>query len=291
MRMVITALENDQQVEQALEFSIEYTSEPKAQHVTISGTAFGDQETAGTIETYLIEDTMYTKLDDQWMSFPATESDFGTEGLLDPDDMIDDTCGWKKQERTDIDGVPSQHWTLSYADLEACATATELTGLGELTDAGGDIYLALDGGYVTQMDIYYVGENLALELGETEEGQVIQRVDFHYTVTDANEPFTIELPEEAQASSALPEDIPVPDDAEQLNNMFGMILFASASTPSEVSEFYKTAMPDYGWTEASSSEMAGMYMLEFTKEDKTASLIINTDDEGKTSVMITIQEE
>jgi hypothetical protein len=291
MRIVITADEDGEEAEQVLEFAIEYTSDPEAQHITMSGSDFGDAGAADVIDSYVVEGTMYTRFDDQWMSFPATEGDLGAEGLIDPDEMIDGTCGWKKEERTDIDGVPSQHWTLSYEDMMECAPPTELATMGELSDLGGDIYVALDEGYITQMDIYYIGEGLDLGLDEASEEQKAGRIDFHYTVTDANEPFTIELPEEAKASSTRPEDLPIPDDAEEVSTMFGMTLFTSPSKPEEIADFYKAAMADYGWTETDSSEMAGMFMLEFTKDNQTASLIINTDDSGDTSVMITIQEE
>jgi hypothetical protein len=291
MRMVVTSVENGEETEQVIEVTTEYTSDPAAQHMTMSGTSFGQGSPVDAIESYVVDGTMYTKLGDEWMSFPATEDDLGAEDLLSPHEMIDDTCGWKKKERTEVNGVAVQHWTLDYADLKLCAAAADLSTMGELTDLGGDMYVALDEGYIVEMDIYYVGETLDLDFDEADEEQTVQRVDLHYTVTDANEPFTIELPEEAKASSALPEDIPVPEDAEGMNNMLGMILFTSPSEPGEIADFYRTSMPDYGWTEGDSSEMAGMLMLDFTKDGKTASLIITTDDTGDTSVLISVQEE
>ena len=118
------------------------------------------------------------------------------------------------------------------------------------------------------------------------------RMEITFDMTDVNQPFIIELPEEAVASGSLPDDIPVPEDAQEVANAFGMITFTSPSTPAEVSEFYKTAMPQNGWTEVSVDEMSGLIMMEYSKDGRTASLMINTDeDTGMTSVLITVQEE
>lgn len=113
-------------------------------------------------------------------------------------------------------------------------------------------------------------------------------------LSDINEPITIIVPEEAMESGQPPEDIPVPDDAEELQviDIMGMITFLSPSTTAEVADFYTVAMPENGWTEASSEEMGGMFMLEYTKDGRTASIIIMDDEDvGKTSILISVAEE
>ena len=109
---------------------------------------------------------------------------------------------------------------------------------------------------------------------------------------DINEPFEIVVPEEALAAGQPPEDIPVPDNAEELQviDFMGMITFLSPDSPQEVADYYKTEMPSNGWNEISADEMAGMSSLEYSKGDRTASFLISTDQEtGKTSVLITIE--
>jgi hypothetical protein len=108
---------------------------------------------------------------------------------------------------------------------------------------------------------------------------------------DVNVPFTITLPEEAVSGSGVPEDIPVPEDAEEISSLMGFITFQSASSPEELTEFYQTEMPNNGWAEVSVDEMAGMFILEFEKDGRNASLMITPDtDTGKTSVLITVEE-
>jgi hypothetical protein len=274
-----------------LEFSIEYTREPLAQHIVISGEGFDQTGEAGTMEMYQVEDTAYINLGDQWMSMPATESILAEAGTIDPEDMLDDTCGWRDAGRSEYNGVSAHYWTLSADDLKACMAAEAFTDMGEITDASGELYVAEDGNYIIYMELTLEGSNLVMGMGSEEEEVDQGRIDFTYEMTDVNEPITIELPEEASSSGQLPEDIPVPEDAEEVSFMFGMITFNSASSPAELADYYQTQMPLNGWSESSVSEVSGMYMLEYTQDGRTTSLIINEGDTGGSSVMITIEEE
>ena len=276
-----------------LEFSIEYTREPLAQHIVISGEGFDQTGEVGTMEMYQVEDTAYINLGDQWMSMPATESILGEAGMIDPEDMLDNTCGWQDAGRSEYNGIPARYWTLSDDDLRACMQGEEFSDIGEITNASGELYVADDGNYIVYMELTLEGSNLVMGTGTGEEALDQGRIDFTYEMTDVNVPITIEPPAEASSSSQLPEDIPVPEDAEEVSFTFGMISFNSASSPAEVADYYQAQMPLNGWSESSVSEVSGMYMLEYTKDGRTASLIVNEGDSetGGSSVMITIQEE
>ena len=274
-----------------LEFLVEYTREPLAQHVVISGEGFDQTGEVGSMEMYQVEDTAYINLGDQWMSMPATENILGEAGTIDPEDMLDDTCGWRDAGRSEYNGISAHYWTLSADDLRDCMAAEAFTDMGEITDASGELYVAEDGNYIVYMELTLEGSNLVMGMGSEEEAVDQGRIDFTYEMTDVNAPITIELPEEASSSGQLPDDIPVPEDAEEVSFMFGMITFNAASSPAEVAEYYQAQMPLNGWSESSVSEMSGMYMLEYTKDGRTASLIINEGDTGGSSVMITIEEE
>lgn len=290
MQVIMVTDDNGQEEEQTIELSIEYTSEPRAQHMTMSGAVAGPEAEDGTIEMYLIEDTMYMMMGDQWLSLPATEEDVDSDAFITPDTMLEDLCGWKKQGRETINGIEVEHWSFTKADIDACMPYEELAGLGELTDATGDLYVAVDDNYVVLMELIYEGEDLDMDLGETQETAKVVRMEVHYETSDVNEPFTIEVPAEALESSSLPDDIPVPEGSADVNNMFGMINFTSETPPEEVFQFYQEEMPKNGWTEASAESMSGLWMLEFTKDGRTASIMITEDDAGNAAVMITVAE-
>jgi hypothetical protein len=291
MRILITGTKDGEPVEENIEFTVEYTAEPLAQHIYIKGAALEVEDEIGEMEMYQMEDMMYFSIEGEWFSVPAEEGELGTEGILTPDDLLSETCGWKKKDETEINGVKVQHWEVSKDAMVDCMPPDQLTGMGDLTDAGGDLYVAIDGGYVAQLDIFYEGKNVDLGIQATDEPVDEGRFDIHFAMFDVNVPFTIELPEEAIAGTGMPADIPAPPGAEEITSMFGMISLTAPGEAAEVAEFYQTEMPNNGWTETGADTFGDMYTLEFTKDGRTASFMITYDsDAGKSSVLITVEE-
>lgn len=290
MRITTMTDKDGQEETQTLELTTEYTSEPLAQHMTMSGATPGADTGEGTIEMYFVGDKMYMKMGEDWLSMPATEEDIENDAVMSPDSLLADLCGWKKEGREEIDGVEVQHWSFTKEDYDRCTLGESFLGVGELTDAGGDLYVAEDENYVALMDLFYEGEDLDLGLEQAEEGTTAHRIEIHYEMSDVNVPFIIEVPAEALEAGSLPEDIPVPDDAVDVNNMFGMISFTSAMGAEAVFAYYQEEMPNNGWTEASAEAMTGLWMAEYTKGDRTANFMITEDDEGNASVLITLTE-
>ena len=289
MRVTIKGTQAGEPIDEMIEFLLEQTTDPPAQHIVVTGMG-GIEEGMDSVEMYQVGGMMYMNLGGTWLSVPATEGEGLEQGLLEPSDFLDDSCGWKKESNTEINGIKVHHWSASKADIEGCGMAEEAV-VGELLDAGGNVYIAVDGNYMVLMDIFYEGKDLDMDLSGSDEKVEEGRMEIHYEVTDVNQPFTITVPEEALDSGNLPDDIPVPADAQETSNMFGMITFFSPSTPQEVADFYKTEMPNNGWTEVSAEDFGGMFMLEYGKDGRSASFIINTDeDKGMTSVLVTVTE-
>ncbi len=291
MNITMVVDNNGQEEEQTIEMLIEYTSEPPAQHIVMTGAIEGPEGEGGTVEMYLVEGTMYMKMEDQWLSLPATEEDIDSDAFITADAMLDDLCGWKKEGKDKIDGVDVVHWTFTEEDIEDCLSPEDLADMGDISQATGDLYIAEDENYVVLMEMTFEGDDLDMDLGEADEGAKAVRMEVRYEATDVNEPFTIEVPAEATESSSLPDDIPVPEGATGVNNMFGMISFTAETPPQEVFDFFQEKMPDNGWTEASAEAMSGLWMLEYTKDGRTANIMISEDDSGNASVMITVADE
>ncbi|MGQ9597873.1 MAG: DUF6612 family protein [Anaerolineae bacterium] len=290
-RMVtsVEGTQSGQPVKQVLRLLAEYTREPRIEHIVIEQ----EGEEGGPMEVYQTADRLYMKMDGEWLSLSSDEEQSPlTEGLFTPEEMLKDTCGWKKQRDTDLNGVKVHHWTMDRNAMEKCMSAEAMSTLGSVTDAGGDLYIAVDQNYVVKLSLFFVGTDLKVTLQSSEESLDEGRLEFSFEMTDVNQPFALEIPPEALASGAMPEDVPIPDDAEEVNQVMGMITFKSARSPQEVADFYKAEMPKKGWTEASATEIESMYMLEYSQDGRTANLMISTEEEnGKTSVIITISTE
>lgn len=284
-------IDNGQAIQGTIEFTVEFTRDPLAQHTVISSEGFEDSDEALDTEIFVLEDTTYMKLGEEWFSTPADSGKpLDDAGFVTSASMLGDTCGWKQQEDLEYNGIAVHNWTLSHSDFTECITPEELAEMGEIHNASGNLYVAVDSNHVVYLDLAFEGQGLAMGVGSAEDRVEDGRVEFGFEMTDMNQPFTIQVPEEALASSAMPEDIPIPDGAEQLTNMFGMITFLSASTPEEVADHFRAEMMSHGWSQVSADQYGGTFILEFAKGTRTASLMISTDpDANKTSVLITAE--
>lgn len=286
-------LDNGQTIQGTIEFLIEYTREPLAQHTVISSQGFEDSEEALDTEIFILEDTTYMKLDGEWFSTPADGAmPVDDTGFVTSASMLGDTCGWRRQGTLERNGIDVHHWTLSYSDFAECITPEALAQMGEIRDASGNLFVTVDSNHVLYLDLVFEGQGLAMGVGSAEDRVEDGRVEFAFEMTAIDQPFDIQIPEEALASNAMPEDIPIPDGAEQLTNMFGMVTFLSAGTPEEVADYFATEMAGHSWNQVSAEQYGGTFMLEYAKGVRTASLMIGTDpDANKTSVLITVEGE
>jgi hypothetical protein len=288
--MRITGTDAGETVDGSLEFLMEYTSDPLAQHIRMSGRGVEEVESTGTVDMYQLEDTTYVQFGDQWLSIPTTEDIASNMGIIRPDDLLEDTCGWQQQADSRYEGIEAYHWTLSTEDARECMAVEGMAGIGSLTEASGDLYVAKEGNYIVHMRMVLAGSDLEANLGSEEQVLEQGRMEVIFDMRDVNQPFIIEIPEEALASGTLPDDLPIPGDAEELSNAFGMITYKTSQSPAEINDYYRSQLPANGWTEVNAEQMSDLFMLEYTKDGRTLNLTINSDDTGKTSVLIIAEE-
>ena len=271
----------------------EFVRDPPAQHVTITGdaetmTEMG-MEDGGALEMYVVDNRMYMNFLGGWMQMPAEEGDLDVEAMtLDTaSGMLSNLEKAKYEGRTTYNGVDVKHYTFD----ESYYSDAELIGMN-IDEASGNLYIAVDGNYLVHMNMLMKGANF--EVPNVEADLQSGSLEITLDVTDINAPISIVAPQEAVDSGKPPEDIPIPENAEefQVIAMMGMITFVSPATPAEVADFFKAEMPKNGWTESSAQEFDDLFMLDYSKDGKTASVMITKDeDTGKTSVLITIPTE
>jgi hypothetical protein len=280
----------------SMSVEVEYVREPQAQHVTMSGD-IDELEEMGLadgemLEIYLVEGNMYMNLYGSWVQAPAEETGFDANELafVATEEMLTSLEDATYEGRTTYNGISVKHYTFD----ETAFGSDDVEDEVQFEQANGNIYVAVEGNYLVHMDMTMSGSNMEVPTGEAGEPLQDGSMEIVMDLSDINEPITIVVPEEALSSGEPPEDIPVPEDAEELQviDFMGMVTFMSPSTPEEVADFYATAMPENGWTEESADEMEGMFMLEYSKEGRTVSIMVITDEEtNKTSVLISVAEE
>jgi len=282
------------EIAESMTVLVEYVREPLAEHVTMSGDFPGMEdmgiESGQALEMYVVEGTMYMNLFGSWLQMPAEEAGLDADEMAfsATEDMLGELEKANYEGQTTYNGVKVKHYTFDEKSFDLA----DLPAGAEIDEASGNVYVAVEGDYVVHMDMTMSGDNVEVPSGQ---GETLQNGSLTITMdlTDINQPITIELPPEALESGKPPEDIPVPENAEDLQalGMMGMLTYQSASTPEELVDFYKAEMPKNGWTEVSVDVTTGMANLEYSKEDRTATIMITPDsDTGKTAVMIAVQE-
>ncbi len=293
MQIMMEGTGNGQEISGRVDLLTEYTRDPLAQYVRISGEGTEGFETS-TVELFREGDTAYMNLDGEWLTLAvsgAGDDLLEGAGIIGPNEVLTDTCGWKGGEQSDLRGIRVEHWTLDKENLQACMTAAQLESLGDLSAVSGDLYVAVDGRYPLQMDLIFAGEDLDFGMEPGEPLPVEGQMEFHYQISDINQPLSIQVPEEAIASGGTPDEVPLADDAEALNNIFGVITYVSSHAVEDLAAFYVAEMPNRGWSQVSVEEFGGVHILEYAKENRRASVMIEADEEtNRSAVLIAIQE-
>jgi hypothetical protein len=274
-------------MENSAEITTEYVKEPPARRLVmaLTGTDTEGAEQTRTVEMVELGGTVYMKADDQWISISADASPFGDpdmQFLTDSSVLFDDLAGFE-QVRPDeeVNGIDSRHYRF---DDTALAGWLALTA-GSLAEVDGDVWIANDGGYITR----YL---LAMQVSGGSGGALAPNlakgtVTMSYELNDANEPITIELPEEISGGLSMKgfeaeNPFPLPEDGRVMMSSPDVTMLQTALSPEEATAFYERALTELGWTknEEESMAVAGLVSLAFDKAGNRLTLIMTSEGAG-----------
>lgn len=273
-----------------LSMSGAYVREPSAQeiHFEGQGLATGEDQGLGKVSFIQVGDTawFYESESGTWAQLPAGSLDFEGGFFFAPEEFLSEFDAGKGRRSLlpqAINGVQCYKYTFNEKDL-AEGDPTQ----GQVTRAQGEVYVAVDGGYVVRMvldaDMRYTDSEQAFAF---EEGSIQMTFD----IFDINQPVTIEPPAEAEAQAAGREDIPVLPDAQVEFSSAGTISYRTASSVEEAAQFYEDEMPQNGWTaQEGNAILAESAFLSYTKDGETATAFIGTDENG-TNILISVAQE
>jgi hypothetical protein len=258
----------------------DYTQEPQAQRVAITASGFStDTLQNGSFEMITIGDTTYLLTQDQsgepsCMSTSSSEQSNFQQGLFSPD-ILGGISDAKYVNTETVNGVKAKHYAWSEGNQI-------LLGF---SSSKGDVWKAVDGDYVVKYVAQASGKG-ALFGSTQEEGTIT--VD--YELTDVNGSFTIEAPDSCAGPAT---DIPIMADAQDKSSFGEMLSYTSPSDFATVVDFYKTEMSNNGWQPSGEPmEVEGLASLEFTKDTRTAQVMITYDSDTQlTSVTVTTSSQ
>jgi hypothetical protein len=148
-------------------------------------------------ELYRLEDgAVYVNYDGEWRRVEAIDHVEGYVGGLEVQDFLRDTCGWRRQTDTEYEGIRVQHWSITTEDMLRCQAANDVTTIGELAAASGNLFIVPEDNYIVHMDLMLEGAQLQTQWTAD---SVIDtgRFEFAFDISHMNQPLTIQVPAEA----------------------------------------------------------------------------------------------
>ena len=261
----------------AWDWTEEYTSDPKAHHLTMSTPDSSDPGNTGAFEIWQIGDTSYMKSgeDDECISFSTegAEKDI-QKGSFNPS-MLGSIEDAKYVGRETINGIPTKHYKYN-----------SKTGmLAALAEASGETWVAIDGGYVVKDTVKWTGGGGLLGLGASP--TATGGGSWTWELSDVDKPLEIKPPEGCEGSKI---ELPIMPDASEKSRFGDMTTYKSAGKPADVAKFYKEELAAAGWKlEGDPTEMGDLIMLNFAKDDQKLSVMITASD-GATQVILTVSK-
>jgi hypothetical protein len=261
----------------AWDWTEEYTSDPKAHHLSMSTPDSNDPAKNSAFEIWQIGDTSYMKNgeDQACVSFSTegAENDI-QKGTFNPS-MLGSIEDAKYVGRETINGIPTKHYKYN-------SKTGMLAALGEVS---GETWVATDGGYVVKDVVKWTGGGGLFGLGASI--TATGNGSWTWELTDVNQPFEIKPPEGCGGEEL---DLPMMPVTKEKTRFGDMISYKTVGTLAEAVEFYKDELPAAGWKpEGDPTEMGELVMLNYLKDDQKLSVMIS-GTEGDISVILTVSE-
>lgn len=251
----------------------EVVKAPPARHIVWNSTDIVGAGGEGKVEFIQVGKDTYMSIGASWLAMNTGERDpFEGKLLLTPLRMVSENRGKLVQRGVVVNGVSTDQYVFDETTLGAAQR------LGTIAKAQGDVWVSPELKTVVKYTAHYEGTNLAID------GRYDGTLDIAMDLTDINQPIRITAPEGVQP--AMPEDIPVMEDAVDLTAIAGIVAYKTARSIEDITAFYEAQMPTQGWTKAQ-SEIPGV--LSFTKGARQATVMIQTED-GKTTVTVMTRE-
>lgn len=234
----------------------------------------------GSILFVQIEDTIYSVLPGMGcVSGAAGEQGFENpfSDLADTSTFLDGVTGATRVLPNEtINGVETIHYTFEQSSLPSDSG---------LQSVGGDLYVAVEGGYMVRLILDGSGQLSALtDSPEGGTGTLHLQMD----LSDVNQPLTVEPPEGCDATDSA---YPMLDGATNLISMAGFTSYqVSGVSVADAAAFYQTEMVAAGYTadEDSTFITDTSAILSFAKDGKNVTVTISEDAaSGGLNVLIT----
>lgn len=271
------ATEGDETTDVTWKWYQEYTADPEAMYMRLEGTNIAEGQQEFTTEIWRIGNTTYlmSPMENetpQCISISSEDQDPISEDMFNPGNLgrVEDA---KYVGTETVNGIRAKHY--KYDEKAA-------TFLGA-AKAAGDIWVAVDGGYVVKETVTWEGGAgmFGVNAEATGEGA------WTWEILEVNPRLTINPPENCESAAG---ELPILPDATDKAQFGDMISYKTATPLPDVAQFYQDELPGVGWQVEGEAQITDQFgMLGFTKDGESLQIMLSPEDD-KTNVVITIQK-
>ncbi len=255
---------------------LEHTSNPPAEHMSISSPD-------GNFETFQIGDeAWFCSEGDCFYSQGVSEESPITETFQT--DFLNDASTYTQKVGTEtVNGFKATHYIITLPPEVEQSIAE-----GEMSNMRPEVWITEAGKYPPFMIRW------TATWDETRNG-VAGKGSLTYEVSDVDGDFTITPPENSGGNGGENNGgsnlggMPAYPGAQVTASMSGYSMMSTADAPQTVSDYFVQNLPDQGWTLQSNDSLGDMYIQTWAKEGQTLSITIMPDDEGTTTIMMTLE--
>ncbi|MBW6472238.1 MAG: hypothetical protein K0B14_03850 [Anaerolineaceae bacterium] len=155
-----------------------------------------------------------------------------------------------------------------------------------LSKVDAEIWYAQDGGFIVR----FAGKAQGEAYSEAEDLEVSGTIRWEYDLTDMNSIVDIPLPENCQlAAEGGVNDLPVPDNAQELSIIGSMLSFNSPEDASILADFYRSEMPVAGYILSDETVYDDFYVITYIKAEETITIMISGMNDGGSDAIITVE--
>lgn len=269
---------NQQPVQGRIESLVETTRQPQAlhQYLNVQTSLTGTEIITGVSEFYRVGDEVLVKKGDQGEWFRFTDAAASPEqlGFVALERLITLPPQLRSAPQPEIlAGQPVQRYSFNAADLSDPNLSFET--------AQGDVWLAQAGQYLAQ---YVLSATLRVIIPDPAAHLFDQgRLNLRYTISDVNQAFEIQPPDDVITPDNPLSQLPRLPDAAILSIFPTFIEYTSATTPLSTTLFYQAELPKLGWTEeiSHSEVFKEKARLNFSKAGQSLTILITPAEEDK----------
>jgi hypothetical protein len=266
-----------QEEEISWEWMQEYTREPKAVHWRWESVDRAKQDAQpGAMEFWQLGNTTYIvtpESDGTKSCMSSSSEDNKVENSLMGPQNLGSVSGAKLVGTETVNGVKARHYRYDEKSIA-------LFGGGAVR---GDIWVAVDGGFVVKDSATWQGRFFGLATDDKATGSG----SWTWELTDVNGAIAILAPQDCESAAA---GIPILPDAREQASFGDTVTYQSATQQTDVLKFYRGEMKQLGWTEEGEGMVTDQFAnLTFSRDGATASLMVSSDD-NTTNIVLTVQK-